>query len=68
MSKVKQLLTTIADDSLNFCWEDLLELYKDYQFPVLVSEFPIQPPIRLMSSVTSGVMYPMRDNNILKKE
>lgn len=68
MSKVKQLLTTIADDPLDYCWEDLLELYKDYQFPVLVAEFPIQPPIRLMSSVTSGLMYPMRGNSILKKE
>lgn len=68
MSKVKQLLTAIADDPPDYCWEELLELYKDHQFITLVAEFPIEPPIRLMSSVTSGVMYPMRGNNFLKKE
>lgn len=67
MLQTKQLLTTITDTPPNIDWEEIVVLCKGHKSTVLVAQMPIEPPISIMSSVTSG-MYPIRNSTVFKKD
>lgn len=67
MLQTKQFLTTITDTPPNIDWEEIVKLCKGYKSTVLIAQMPTEPPISIMSSVTNG-MYPIRNNNVFKKD
>lgn len=68
MSKVKHCLVELAETpSCQYDWEELRHQLNGIQFSVIKATMPSEPPITLVSSVTS-CMYPIRNTNIFKKD